>query len=75
MILTCNHEDTGLIPSPAQCIKHLGFAVSCGEGCRQGSDLTLLWLWCRPAATALNRLLAWELPYAKGAVLKKTKKC
>ena len=39
-------------------------------------DLVLLWLWCRPAATALNQPLAWELPYAAGVVLKgqKTKK-
>ena len=36
----------------------------------------LLWLWCRPAAVAPIRPLAWELPYAMGAALKskKTKK-
>ena len=28
--------------------------MSCGVGCRRGSDLALLWLWCRPAATAAN---------------------
>ena len=28
-------------------------AVSCGVGLRLGLDLALLWLWCRPAATAL----------------------
>jgi len=28
-------------------------------------------LWCRPAAVALIRLLAWELPHAMGAALKK----
>ena len=27
--------------------------VSCGVGCRRGWDLALLWLWRRPAATAL----------------------
>ena len=27
-------------------------------------------LWCRPAAVALIRTLAWELPYAAGMVLK-----
>ena len=48
--------------------------MSCGVGCRCGSDLVLLWLWCRPVATPLIRLLAWGLPYAAGAVLKKTKK-
>ena len=44
-----------------------GIAVSCGEGRRYSSDPALLWLWHRPAATALIRLLAWELPYAAGA--------
>ena len=34
----------------------------------------LLWLWYRPAATVLIQPLAWELPYAMGAALKKTKK-
>ena len=44
--------------------------MSCGVGRGQGSDLALLWLWCRPAAVALIRLLAWEAPYAVGAALK-----
>ena len=26
--------------------------MSCGVGCRHGSDPPLLWLWCRPATTA-----------------------
>ena len=34
----------------------------------------LLWLWCRPAATALTQPLAWEPPYAAGAALEKAKK-
>ena len=42
-------------------------AVSCGVGCRRGSDPALLWLWCRSAATALIRPLAWEPPYAVGS--------
>ena len=37
------------------------------------SDPMLLWLWLRPAATALNRPLAWELPYATGVALKDKK--
>ena len=51
-------------------------AVSCGVGCRRGSDPELLWLWCRPAVKARIRPLAWEPPYAKGAAYggKKTKK-
>ena len=26
--------------------------MSCGVGCRRGSDPAWLWLWCRPAAAA-----------------------
>ena len=33
----------------------------CGVGCRHGSDPTLLWLWCRPGATAPIWPLAWNL--------------
>ena len=33
-----------------------------------------LWLWRRPAATALIQPLAWELPYATDAALTKKKK-
>ena len=44
--------------------------MSYGVGCRRGSDLALLWLWYRPAATALIRPPAWEPPYATGAALK-----
>ena len=51
-----------------------GFAVNCGVGCRRGSDPALLWLWCRLAATAPIRLLAWEPPYAEGAALEKAKR-
>ena len=48
----------------------------CGVGHRCGWDPELLWLWCRLAATALMRSLAWEPPYAKSVALKgqKTKK-
>ena len=48
-------------------------AMSCGVGCRRGSDLVLLWLWHRLVATALIRPLAWELPYASGVALKRQK--
>ena len=48
--------------------------MSCGVGHRWGSDLVLLWLWCRQAATVPVPPIAWELPYAVGAALKKTKK-
>ena len=48
--------------------------MSCGEGRRRGSDPALLWLWCRLAAAAPIRPLAWEPPYAMGAALEKAKK-
>ena len=48
--------------------------MSCGVGHRCGSDLSLLWLWCRLAATALIGPLAWEPPYAANAAPKKQKK-
>ena len=46
--------------------------MSCGAGCRHSSDPELL--WCRSAAAAPIRPLAWQLPYAMGVALKKEKK-
>ena len=51
-----------------------GVAMSCGVGWRHGSDPTLLWLWCRPAAEALIGPLARKLPYAVDVALKRQKK-
>ena len=48
--------------------------MSCAVDCRLGSDPALLWLWCRPAAIAPIRLLAWEPPYAVGSGPRKDKK-
>ena len=45
--------------------------MSHGVGHRQGLDPSLLWLWYRPAATALIHPLAWEPPYAAVVALKK----
>ena len=67
MNLTSIHEDEGSIPG-------LSVEVSCGVGHRHGSDLALLWLWCRLVATALIPPLAWEPPYATGVALKRQKK-
>jgi len=52
-----NHELAGSIPGLALWVK----------------DLALLWLWCRLAAVAPIRPLAWESPYVTSASLKKTK--
>ena len=47
--------------------------MSYGVGHRCGLDPVLLWLWCRPVATAPIRPLAWEPPYTASAALKRTK--
>ena len=48
--------------------------MSCDAGRRCGSDPALLWLWCKLAATVPIGPLAWEPPYATGAVLEKAKR-
>ena len=63
----------GFDPWPRSVCSGSGIAMSCGVGCRLSSDLTLLWLWRRPAATAPTGPLAWEHPYAKAAALKRKK--
>ena len=48
--------------------------MRCGIGRRRGLDPALLWLWRELAARAPIQPLAWELPYAAGAALKRQKK-
>ena len=48
--------------------------MSSSVGLRCGSDLALLWLWHRPAATAPIRPLAWEPPYAVRAAQEMAKR-
>ena len=51
-----------------------GLRIHIAMSCRHGSDLALLWLWCRLAAVALIQPLPWELLYASSVPLKRKKK-
>ena len=71
---TRNHEVAGSIPGLCSVGGGSGIAMSCVVGQRCGSDLALLWLWCRLAATAPIGPLAWEPPYAAGAAQEMAKR-
>ena len=57
-------------------MRRCGVAVSRGVGCGCGSDPELLWLCCGPtgALQFIPISLAWEIPYAVGATLKRQNK-
>ena len=61
-------------PGLTQWVKDQALPWARGVGCSGSKDLTLLWLWHRPEATASIWPLAWELPYATGVTLKRKKK-
>ena len=50
-------------PWPRSVSEGSGVVGSRGVVCRCGSDLVLLWLWCRQAAAPRIRPLAWEPPH------------
>ena len=56
---TSIHEDLGLIPSPTHWVKDQVLPRAVGLSPRHGSNLGLLWLWCRLAAAAPFLPLAW----------------
>ena len=47
--------------------------MGCGVDHRLGLDLMLLWLWCKLAAVAQFRPLAWQPPYAVSVAPKRKK--
>ena len=53
---------------------NIGIALNCGVGHRGSSNLSLLCLWCRQAATPIQPL-AWELPNRCGQKKKKLPPC
>ena len=61
-------QTRGSIPGLTQGIKD---PASPQPGHRHGLDLAWLWRWCRLAAAAPMRPLAWEPPYVSGAALKR----
>ena len=57
--LTRNHEDSGRSLASLNGLK-IRLCLSCDVSHRCGSNLVLLWLWCRLAAIAPIRPLAWN---------------
>ena len=59
-----------MVTNPTSILEDAGLILASLSGLR----IWLLWLWCRLAAAAPAELLAWELPYAMGAALKRQNK-
>ena len=70
MNLISIQEDTGQSLALLSGLR-IWVAMSYCVGHRRGSDLVLLWLWCRPAPVAPIQPPAWEPPYAMGVALNK----
>ena len=73
----CLLEDMSLIPGLTHWVKNPALPQAAGVGCRYGSDLARLWLWCRPAAAPLIRPpwpLARGLPYASDVAVKRRRR-
>ena len=67
------HEGLDSVTGLAQWGKNPA-APSWGVGRWCSSEPVLLWLWCRLAAAALIRPLAWKLPFAANVAQKRKKK-
>ena len=64
-------RDGSVVTNPTSIHENVGSSLASLRGLRVRRCHEL---WCRPAAAAPIRLLAWELPYAAGTALKSKKK-
>jgi len=71
---TSIHKNAGLTPGFGHWVKDLALLWELQCRLHHSWDLALLRLWCRPAAAALIRPIAWELAYAAPVALRSKKK-